>query len=254
MLERDDFAKRMAAAEPISHARAPVPGAAGLRLGGDRGRRRARRHRPDLQPAHGPRDADGVRAAAAGRPDRAAAARASTACRRCRSRSATRSGSPSRRARCTARRCGSRTRRCASGTTCCSARRSRRTWARATRSARSRARSWRASTARRPRREAEAGFDRVFIAHELPAEIEEAALAGRRRDVHLPELIVVAVRRLALGGAAQARPGRREARRRAAGGRSAGRARGRRWTGACCSWASASSAACGRLSANSADP
>ena len=93
--------------------------------------------------------------------------------------------------------------------------------------------------------EAEAGFDRVFIEHEMPEEIEEVVLSADGGTLHLPEVIVDAVRRLALGGAAQARPGRREARRRAAAGRAARRARRPRWTAACCSSASASSGACG---------
>jgi tyrosyl-tRNA synthetase len=37
--------------------------------------------------------------------------------------------------------------------------------------------------------EAEAGFDRVFVARELPSEIEEAEVAGANGSVHLPELI-----------------------------------------------------------------
>jgi tyrosyl-tRNA synthetase len=37
--------------------------------------------------------------------------------------------------------------------------------------------------------EAEAAFDRVFVAHGLPAEIEEAAVASANGVVHLPELI-----------------------------------------------------------------
>ena len=99
-----------------------------------------------------------------------------------------------------------------------------RTWARATRSAPSRARSWSASGATDAAAEAEAGFDRVFIAHELPDEIEEVALAANGGTLHLPEVIVDGLRGLALGGAAQAGPGRRQARRRAAAGRAARRA------------------------------
>jgi tyrosyl-tRNA synthetase len=57
-------------------------------------------------------------------------------------------------------------------------------------------------------REAEAGFDRVFVAHELPEEIESAALPAGGGDVHLPELIASlfggsrseARRKLAQGG------------------------------------------------------
>jgi tyrosyl-tRNA synthetase len=37
--------------------------------------------------------------------------------------------------------------------------------------------------------EAEAGFDRVFVARELPAEIEEAVVEPANGSVHLPELI-----------------------------------------------------------------
>jgi tyrosyl-tRNA synthetase len=37
--------------------------------------------------------------------------------------------------------------------------------------------------------EAEEGFDRVFIAHELPAEIEEAVVASQNGTVHLPAVI-----------------------------------------------------------------
>jgi tyrosyl-tRNA synthetase len=56
--------------------------------------------------------------------------------------------------------------------------------------------------------EAEAGFDRVFIAHELPEEIEEAAVASANGVVHLPAVIAEvfgisrseARRRLAQGG------------------------------------------------------
>jgi tyrosyl-tRNA synthetase len=38
-------------------------------------------------------------------------------------------------------------------------------------------------------REAEAAFDRVFVSHELPEEIEEASVAADGGQVHLPELI-----------------------------------------------------------------
>ena len=37
--------------------------------------------------------------------------------------------------------------------------------------------------------EAEAAFDRVFVSHELPEEIEEATVPAADGDVHLPELI-----------------------------------------------------------------
>jgi tyrosyl-tRNA synthetase len=56
--------------------------------------------------------------------------------------------------------------------------------------------------------EAEAGFDRVFVSHELPADIESAPLPAGEEDVHLPELIATlfggsrseARRKLAQGG------------------------------------------------------
>jgi tyrosyl-tRNA synthetase len=56
--------------------------------------------------------------------------------------------------------------------------------------------------------EAEAGFDRVFIAHELPEEIDEAVVAAANGVVHLPAVIAEvfgisrseARRRLAQGG------------------------------------------------------
>jgi tyrosyl-tRNA synthetase len=56
--------------------------------------------------------------------------------------------------------------------------------------------------------EAEAGFDQIFIKHELPDEIEEVALAANGGTLHLPEVIVAlfggsrseARRKLAQGG------------------------------------------------------
>ncbi len=51
MLERDDFSKRYKSGQPIADPRIPVPAGAGLRLGGAQGRRRTRRHRPEIQPA-----------------------------------------------------------------------------------------------------------------------------------------------------------------------------------------------------------
>ena len=92
----------------------------------------------------------------------------------------------------------------------------RRTWARATPSAPSRARSWTASTATGRGRRAEAHFDRA---------VRRARGAGRGRGgarsrptngvVHLPALIADAVRRVALRRPADAGAGRRQARRRA---------------------------------------
>ena len=69
MLERDDFAKRYAVGRADLGLGAALPADAGLRLGRDRGRRRARRHRPALQPARRPRGDGGLRARAAGRAD-----------------------------------------------------------------------------------------------------------------------------------------------------------------------------------------
>ena len=67
LLERDDFQKRLAA-EPADRCRgAALPAAAGLRLGRGRGRRRAGRHRPEVQPALRPRRADRLRPEAADR-------------------------------------------------------------------------------------------------------------------------------------------------------------------------------------------
>ena len=166
-------------------ARAAVPGAAGLRLGGGRGRRRARRHRPDLQPADGARDPDRVRAAAAGRAHDAAAAPGTDGVQKMSKSSATTIGiteppeemygktlsipdaalaqwyDAAARARAPPAGVGA-----------------------ARRQARARARArGRASTARAAAAAAEAAFDRVFVARELPEDdAEEAAFAaGERR-------------------------------------------------------------------------
>ena len=66
ILERDDFAKRWEAHQPISMLEMLYPVRPGLRLGGHRGRHRARRHRPGLQPVHGARPAVALRPGAAG--------------------------------------------------------------------------------------------------------------------------------------------------------------------------------------------
>ncbi len=60
ILERDDFAKRWEAHQPISMLEMLYPVRAGLRLGRDRGRHRAGRHRPGLQPLHGARPAGSI--------------------------------------------------------------------------------------------------------------------------------------------------------------------------------------------------
>ena len=93
--------------------------------------------------------------------------------------------------------------------------------------------------------EAEAGFDRIFIAHELPQEIEEARRGGAERDGPPAGRDRRPLRPVAVGGAPDARAGRREAGRR-------GRWRPTRSTcprasstAACCSSESGISAACG---------
>ena len=70
-------------------ARVPLPAGPGLRLGGARGRRRAGRDRPALQPERRPRHHARLRPRAAGRADHAAPRRHPTASRRCRRASAT---------------------------------------------------------------------------------------------------------------------------------------------------------------------
>ena len=69
LLERDDFAKRFAADEPISLLELLYPVLQGYDSVAVERRRRARRHRPDVQPADGPRDPAGLRPGAAGRAD-----------------------------------------------------------------------------------------------------------------------------------------------------------------------------------------
>ena len=71
--------------------------------------------------------------------------------------------------------------------------------------------------------EAEAGFDRIFIAHGVPEEIEEVQLTANGGTLHLPEVLVTVFGGSRVGSAAQAGSGRREARRRAAAGRTARR-------------------------------
>ena len=199
--------------------RAALSADAGLRLGRRALRRRARRHRPDLQPAARARRPARLRPARAGRADDADPARASTAWRRCRSRWATTSASPRRPRRCTGARCRCPTRRWTRGSRCSPSSARRRAPRRATPSARWRARSSRASTAPTRRAAAAAQFDRVHVQREAPEEIEELAVAAVNGTVHLPAVIAdgfgmsrsEARRLLAQGGV--------QARRRAAGGR-----------------------------------
>ena len=87
-------------------------------------------------------------------------------------------------------------------------RRRRRSWARAMPSAPSRARSSSDSTGRRKPSAAEADFDRKFIDRGMPEEIEEVVLAADGGTLHLPQVIVElfggsrseARRKLAQGG------------------------------------------------------
>ena len=99
---------------------------------------------------------------------------------------------------------------------------------RATPSTRSRARSWSASTARRrpPRRRR--GSSACSWRASCRRRSRRPRCASANGAVHLPELIARPVRRLALGGAARDRPGRREARRRAGGRARPARRRARR--------------------------
>ena len=64
------------------------------------------------------------------------------------------------------------------------------------------------------RGEAEAHFDRVHVAREVPDDIADAASSPADGVVHLPELLADELRHVALRGAAHDRPGRRPARRR----------------------------------------
>ena len=82
----------------------PLPADAGLRLGGDQGRRRARRHRPGVQPARRPRHPARLRRGAAGGADHAADQRAERRREDERLARQLHRRSPSRRPRCTARR------------------------------------------------------------------------------------------------------------------------------------------------------
>ncbi len=108
MLERDDFQQRYQRGRADRPPRVPLSADAGLRLGRGPGRRRARRDRPDLQPAGRARPAARRRPGGPGRARAAAPRRDSTARRRCRKASGITSASRSRRRRCTASSCRSR--------------------------------------------------------------------------------------------------------------------------------------------------
>ena len=73
MMERDDFTKRFKAGTPISVHEFLYPLMQGYDSVALKSRPRARRHRPEVQPAGRPRAAGGVRAGAAVHPDDAAA-------------------------------------------------------------------------------------------------------------------------------------------------------------------------------------
>ena len=75
MLERDDFAKRYAGGVADLADGVPLPAAPGDRLGRGPRRRRARRHRPAVQPDHGPPPPGARRPGAAGRAHHAVARR-----------------------------------------------------------------------------------------------------------------------------------------------------------------------------------
>ncbi len=75
MLERDDFSKRYKSGQPIAIHEFLYPLDSGLRLGRHEGRRRARRHRPEIQPAGGARIAEAQRTGAPSRDHHAPARR-----------------------------------------------------------------------------------------------------------------------------------------------------------------------------------
>ena len=169
----------------------PVPAAPGVRLGGRRGRRRARGHRPDVQPARGPRAPARPRAGAAGRADDAAPRGArrrpedEPVARQLRrdhraARRAVRQADvdPRRLDREVPAACARRLRPTRRST------RSRPAWptARSTRTSRSagwRARSSTCTTGRVPGNDAEARFDQVHKQHELPDDVPETPDPGR---------------------------------------------------------------------------
>ena len=87
MLERDDFAKRYrGGVADLAHG-VPLPVAPGDRLGRGACRRGARRHRPAVQPHHGPPSPEAGRPGASRSCSPRRCSSVSTASRRCRSRS-----------------------------------------------------------------------------------------------------------------------------------------------------------------------
>ncbi len=103
MLERDDFSKRFRGSQPIAVHEFLYPLMQGYDSVAIEGGRRARRHRPEVQPAGRPRAAEGVRPGAAVHPHDAAARGARRRREDVEVAWATTSASPSRRRRSSAR-------------------------------------------------------------------------------------------------------------------------------------------------------
>ena len=205
ILERDDFAKRYAARRADLGLRAALPADAGVRLGRGRVRRRARRHRPALQPARRARRDGGLRPRAPGRADDAAAAlvgRAEDELVRGQQHPA------DRRARGAVRPDDADSGlACSRSGTASSPNGPCRRATRWRRSSSSRGSSSRARTGRRPRGSAEEHFTRVVREGKAPEEIPEVALPDGD-PVHLPGLLAGDFRHLDERSAAPDRPGR----------------------------------------------
>ena len=228
--------------------RAALSADAGLRLGGGQGRRRARRHRPEVQPAA----RRATSSAPTAQPEQVVLTMpmlpgTRRRARRCPSRWATTSASPSRPRRCTARRCRCPTRRWRRGSTLLGVRAARQARARAdAKHALARAIVERFHGAEAPPRPRQRTSSAVFVAARRPrGRSRRPSSPSRRRPVHLPALIAEAFggsrsearRLLAQGGVKLDGEalGADDARR---GRRAPGRAR-------CCRSASGGSGACG---------
>ena len=207
ILERDDFARRFAAREPISVLELLYPLLQGYDSVGDRRRRRARRHRPDVQPAARPRRPARLRQARAGRADDA-----DPAGHRRRREDVEVARQPHRRhraARGDVRQdaVGPRRGDGRSGTRCCWAPSRRPASGRATPSARWPGRWSRASTTRPRRPPPRSTSTASSSRHEAPEDMR-GGRGRRRRAVHLPALLADAFgvsrsdarRQLAQGG------------------------------------------------------
>ncbi len=187
LLDREDFATRYAAGAPISILELLYPLMQGVRLGRRPLRRRARRHRPDVQPAARPRHPACLRPAGAVRADAA-----DPPGHRRRREDVQEQGQPDRHhrrrpRRCSGRRCASRTRRWPRGSRCWrSSRRREGTSPRDAKRALARAIIERFHGADAAAA-AQAGFDRVFIDHEIPDDVaDRASSAPRTAVLHLP--------------------------------------------------------------------